>query len=329
MHLWKHENGVYYVLYGPRGRRRISTKTTDKRGAEKFLSRFIAVEDVPTGRCTVGSILEAYAADKIKTVRSPEAITYSVKALEPLHDLFPSQLTPPAIRAWAATRAVSAGTIIRDIGVLRAALAWGVQHQWIPTVPKISSPVSTPQPRHRWITKDEARRLIAACRESHVRVFVTLGLMTCARSGAILEARWGQVDWERKTLDYGRGHGNKRRSQVPLNIEALALLRAAKAISCSDYIVEYRGRKVDSVKNGFAAACRRAGLMDVSPHILRHSGATWMANDGVPLREIARVLGDSEAVVERTYAKHAPEYLTNAVSALRLGALQREDEPVS
>ncbi len=324
MHLWKHENGIWYVLYGERSRRRISTKTTDRRSAEKFLSRFIAVDGVPTVRCTVGAILDGYAADKTKTVRSPTAITYAVKALEPLHDLFPPQLTPPAIRTWAAGRTVSNGTIIREIGVLRAALAWAVQHQWLVLAPKISSPVPTPQPRHRWITQDEARRLLAGCHEPHVKVFVTLALMTCARSGAVLEAQWSQVNWERRTLDYGRGHGNKRRAQVPLNAEALLMLRAAKGVACSDYIVEFRGHRVESIKNGFAAACRRAGLAGVTPHVLRHSGATWMANAGVPLREIARVLGDSEAVVERIYAKHAPEYLTNAVAALQLGALHAD-----
>lgn len=329
MHLWKHENGIWYVLYGERSRRRISTKTTDRRSAEKFLGRFIAVQDIPIGRSTVGAILAAYAADKVPTVRSPEAITYAVKALLPLCELFPPQLTPPAIRAWAATRTVSNGTILREVGVLRAALAWAVQHQWITASPVISNPVSTPQPRHRWITKDEARRLIAACREPHVKVFVMLALMTCARSGAVLEAQWSQIDWERKTLNYGRGHGNKRRAQVPLNGELLDVLRGAKAISCSESIIEFHGKPVSTIKNGFSAACKRAGLTDVSPHVLRHSGATWMANDGVPLREIARVLGDSEAVVERTYAKHSPEYLTNAVSSLQLGALQPESSPVS
>lgn len=151
-----------------------------------------------------------------------------------------------------------------------------------------------------------------------MRVFIMLALMTAARTGAILEARWSQVDWERRVLSFGRGHGNKRRAIVPLNPELLLVLKGAKALACSDFIVEFRGRQVRTVKTGFAAACRRAALEDVSPHVLRHTAATWAVMDGIPLAQVARMLGDSEATVEKVYAKHAPEYLRAATAALQL-----------
>ena len=86
----------------------------------------------------------------------------------------------------------------------------------------------------------------------------------------------------RRQLDFGQGYGNKRRSVVPLHDGAIAALKAAKELACSDYIVEYRGHPVKSVKYGFKAACARARLTDVTPHILRHSGATWAVMEGVP-----------------------------------------------
>ena len=39
-HLWKRRNGVWYVLYGPRLKKQISTRTTDKAEAESFMHRF-------------------------------------------------------------------------------------------------------------------------------------------------------------------------------------------------------------------------------------------------------------------------------------------------
>lgn len=320
MHLWKHENGYWYVRYGLRLRSRVSAQTKDRGEAEKFLSRFIATSGEPEApECTVGPILDGYLADKTKTVRAPNALRFAVKALQPLCDLYPYQLTPPTIRRWAGSRGVSAGTVLREVGVLRAALGWAAEHQWIAAVPAISNPVPTPKPRGRWITKAEARSLLAGATEPHVRLFITLGLMTVARSGAILEAQWSQVDWDRRTIDYGPGHGNKQRAVVPLNDEMLAMLKGAKLMACSTHIVQFRGQPLKSIKTGFAAACARAKLLDVTPHILRHSGATWMAMDGVPLSEIARMLGDSEAMVEKVYAKKTPEYLRRAASALQLG----------
>lgn len=325
--LWQHPNGVYYVLYGPRLKRRISTgsrvRTPD---AENYLAQFIAGSQDPQPKePTVGAIIEAYRDDVVRRVRSKQTLRFSTDVLlRRLGNFRPQHLTPATIKRYAAERGASGGSILREIGVLRASLAWALEHKWIATKPIISNPVKTPLPRDRWITKDEARRLIAGCTEPHVRTFVTVALMTAARMGAILEARWGQVDWEAKRLDFGDGHGNKRRSIAPLNGELERALRAAKELACSDFIIEYRGKPVFTVKNGFSAACRRAGLVDVTPHVLRHSAATWLAIDGVPLNEIARLLGDTEATVERVYAKHTPEFLRRATGALQLGLAQTE-----
>lgn len=317
--LWKRPNGVWYILHGPRLRRQISTGSKDRRHAEQALARFIATEGEHTGeRVTVGAVLDGYYTAKAVKVRAPESIRFAVLGLAPLRDLYPTQLTPPVIGRWAAARGVADGTVLREVGVLRAALAWAVEHQWIDELPKISNPVKIPPAKERWITKAEARALLEACREPHMRVFITLALMTAARTGAILEARWSQVDWDRRVLSFGRGHGNKRRAIVPINPELLLTLRGAKAVACSDSIVEFRGLPVRTVKTGFAAACRRAGLVDVTPHVLRHTAATWAVMDGVPLAQVARMLGDTEATVERVYAKHAPEYLRGAVGALQL-----------
>ena len=158
-----------------------------------------------------------------------------------------------------------------------------------------------------------------------MRAFVALGLMTAARAGAILDLTWDRVDLDRGIIDYGPGHGNKRRAIVPCNDELTTLLRALKELACTDAVIERHGKPVRAIKKGFAAACRRAGLSGVTPHIMRHSAATWLAMDDVPMREIARLLGDEEATVERVYAKHSPSYLRRAASALQLGPAPAAD----
>lgn len=239
--------------------------------------------------------------------------------IEALGDLRPTDLTPPVFKKYAKDRGAANGTILREIGILRAALGWAQRHQLIEYRPEIGNPVKTPPPRERWLTKDEARALLAACTEPHVKLFITLGLQTAARSAAILEAKWSQVDFVARTIDYGRGHGNKRRAVVKLNGEVLEALKAAKQMAHSPYIVEFRGKPVQHIKNGFRTACEGAKLVGVTPHILRHSAATWAAIDGRPLQEIARMLGDSMVTVERVYAKWSPDYLEDTVASLQLG----------
>lgn len=318
--LWKHPNGIYYVLYGPRLKKRISTRESGRAKADIFLSQFIAGYQNPGLEApTVSEILAAYVADKKENARSPKSMAGSAAAIDKkLGNLLPDHLTPAVIKRFALERDASAGTILRDIGVLRAALKWAEDNRLIERKPVIHNPVKAPKPRERWLTREEAKKLIAGCREPHIKLFVILGLMTVPRMGALLEAKWKQIDWRRKIIDYGEGHGNKRRAIVPLNKNALAALKAAKELACSDYIVEFRGEKIKTVKNGFKAACRRAGIEGVTPHILRHSGATWMAEDGVPITEIAKMLGDSIATTERVYAKHTPEFLKRASRALQM-----------
>jgi integrase len=317
--LWRHANGTFYVLYGPRLRRRVSTGAHDRAQAERFLAQFIAGSQEPAlSEPTVGEILAAYRDDHGKGLRGQDGLKYGVAALtRQIGDLKPDHLTPTQIKRYSAQRGASAGTILREIGILRAALGWATDHKIIGHRPHISNPVQPPPPRERWLTKEEANQLVAACTAPHLRLFVILALATVPRMGALLEARWHQIDWEAATINFGRGHGNKRRAVVPLNGEALKALKAAREMATSEWIVEYHGRRVATIKRGFAAACRRAGIEDVTPHILRHSGATWMAVDGVPLSEIARMLGDSERTVERVYAKHTPAYLRRASGALQ------------
>ncbi|MSP03489.1 MAG: hypothetical protein EXR07_20975 [Acetobacteraceae bacterium] len=97
----------------------------------------------------------------------------------------------------------------------------------------------------------------------------------------------------------------------------LPILGEARAAATCPYVVEYAGEKVASVKTGTRAAARRANLPGVTPHILRHTAATWMALAGVPMIEIARILGHRDSrITERVYAKHSPDYLRRAVDAL-------------
>ncbi len=96
-----------------------------------------------------------------------------------------------------------------------------------------------------------------------------------------------------------------------------AALTEAKARTSGTFVVEWGGDRVESIKHGFRDAAARAGLTDVTPHTLRHTAATWMAQKGVPLWEVAGMLGHSDAaMVAETYGHHSPDHLRKAAAAL-------------
>lgn len=278
------------------------------------------------------AILDGYLADRKDRVASHATLEYACAALKRhLGDLTPDHMTLTRSRLYARQRRaegyavgtadarrrkpVSNGTIAREVVTLRAALRWAVAQKWIHTAPTIEAPGAAP-PRDRWLTRDEAARLLAACQAPHVRLFVALGLYTAGRAGALLELTWQQVDLERGVIDLGAGSGNKRRAPVPIADALRPYLLEARSGATCDAVVEFAGGRVASVKTGFHAACRRAGLAGVTPHTLRHTAATWMAHGRVPMAEIARYLGDSERTTEKVYAKHSPDYLRGAARVL-------------
>ena len=111
----------------------------------------------------------------------------------------------------------------------------------------------------------------------HVRLFVIVALATGARSGAILELTWDRVDLEAgiinlksdETINPLTKRARKGRAVLPMSDEVRAALSEAKAAALSDFVIEWNGERVESIKKGFGEACRRAGLMSRLPPPVR------------------------------------------------------------
>jgi len=325
---WKHDNGTIYLVWNERielssGRehtqtRRLSTGTTDWKQAEQFRAQFIAGQKnpAPPPEPTIGYLLGRYREEHAVNTRSLKTIDYHIKALKPFFgDLQPNHLSNNLLKDYGKARGVSAGTILRELGTLKAAVHYAEGNRWIERQPQFIMPVSAPPPRDLWLTREQVNKLMDTSPSPHMKLFIQIAVSTAARSGAILDLTWDRIDFETRLIDFGRGWGNKRRAVVPMNDDLLESLKTAKELAQSNYVIEYHSQQVASVKSGFRRLCKQCGIV-ASPHVLRHTAATWLVMDGVPLAEVARLLGDSEKTVEKVYGKHAPDYLRRAVNVL-------------
>jgi integrase len=83
-------------------------------------------------------------------------------------------------------------------------------------------------------------------------------------------------------------------------------------------VIEWNGKQVKSVRKGFAAAARAAGLdEDVTPHVLRHTCATWLMQKGVNLWDAAGFLGMTVQQLEQTWGTKRREQRAASVRELR------------
>lgn len=330
-------NGHWYVQWwdGASGRaRRVACGTKSQTAARRFLAEFrVSADTVPAPEApTIGAILDGYAANREKTRHSP-TLKYDVAALKRHLEYMPADLMnaaqsevycnarrtePPRIASAkyrTTPRPMSDGTLIRELGTLRTALAWAVREKWIASAPDVRRP-SAPPARERWLTHAEYDELLKEAKAPHVRLFIALAAYTGARMGALLELTWSRVDLKANLIDLGKGRGRKRRATVPIMPDLHAELLRASEIATTPYVIERGGRQVATVKSGIRAAARRAELDGVTPHVFRHTAAAWMVQRNVPFTMISQWLGNTEVMIERVYGHHSPEWLRQAAEAL-------------
>jgi integrase len=190
-------------------------------------------------------------------------------------------------------------------------------------LPLSLTPPSDSAPRDRYLTKDEARALIAACVTPHVKVFLSIGLFTGARKGSILALTWDRVNFATGMIDFqepGRRVTAKRRAVVPMNTSLRAVMEEAYKARQSDYAVEFAGKPVpNGLRWSFNRLCERAGLTwRPTPHHLKHSVISWLAMDRIPIDQAADLVATDPATLRRTYKKFDPAYLRSVTTALEL-----------
>lgn len=301
-----------------RGPRRVALRTADRHIAEaRLLDLEREARSREAGEGTIADLVPLYLADK-EGRPGTERGRYAWLQLKPVFGhLRPGQIDRPLCRAYIQKRRranAADGTIIKELSVLRAALRW---HD--PQTRAIVELPPAPAPKSRHLSRAEYRALReAAAITPHLHLFIVLAYTTAGRAQAILDLTWDRVDFDAGRVALGTGERRaKGRATVPMTEGARQALAEAKPGALTDFVVEYAGRPVKSVKRAFAAAAERAGLPWCSPHVLRHTAAVHMAESGVPIAEIAQYLGHtSPAITYRVYARFSPDYLRRAANAL-------------
>jgi len=302
-------------------RRRYRLGTTDAREAQARAAARFKELTRPIGK-TVEVLWNGYTKDRAGRVVL-ETMKHTWKAIAPVFGhLEGDAITVDDCRSYTKMRRAagkSDGSIHTELGHLRTVLLWGVENQLIYRAPKIERP-NKPEPKDRYLTRDEVERLIAAANVPHIRVAIRLLVSTGARASAALELIWERVDFDRNVIQLRNPFDKVRRkgrATVPMNATLKAELEKARKASLSPYVIEWAGRKVKSIKKGIKAAAEAAGIEGVSPHVFRHTAAVWMVEDGHSFDEVAQFLGHTDSrITYRVYGRFSPEHLRGLADSL-------------
>lgn len=299
-------------------RKRHSLGTTDRVAAEATARRLWTQLARKASVETIGDIVTAYL-DQLGGLWDEKRKREAWAAAAP----YWAALRPPLIDegvslAYPTWRGRSANTHRQELSLVRTALNWAAGNKLIAAVPKITLPAMPPSSVGH-LTKADFRLFLIGCGAPHVSLFAKLAVTTGGRKSALLQAKWAQVDFDRALLDLnepGRTQTSKFRATVPLNDLIMPALYVAKSEALSEHIIEHHGKPLKDIKKGIAAASTRSGIK-AHPHMFRHSAAVWMAEDRVPMAEIAAFLGHRDInVTARIYARYHPDYLRGASRSL-------------
>ena len=211
---------------------------------------------------------------------------------------------------------LSAAAVNRPLALLRHLLRlacdeWGV----LDTVPKIKTE-KEPQGRLRWLTSEEATRLLAACKKSRNTALVDLVefcLFTGVRKGEALGLTWDRVDRARGVIRLEVTKSGQRR-EVPLGANADSILARRWTDGATGYV--FGSCKWDSFRNAWETAVAAAWIEDFRFHDLRHTFASWLVQRGGTLKEVQDALGHRTVAMSNRYSHLAPDHLRAAVATL-------------
>lgn len=322
--LWK-RGETWWIDIRHSGRRiRRSCQTSDRAKAQEYHDRLKAQlwEQEKLGQTpdmTLKSAATAWWQAVGQHKRTCEDDLLKLRVLAPMiSDKTIQRITAAdlrEIRSELLRRQITEATANRYMALLSAILNHARKQGWVDRVPAIPR-VPEQKGRIRWLTNEEAKRLLGEL-PNHLRRMAAFTLATGLRRHNVTHLRWRSVDMQRGIayIDASEAKG-KKPIGIPLNEDALAVLRECRRDD-PEWVFVYRGSPV--VRTGVRAwhkACERAGLVDLHWHDLRHTWASWHVMSGTPIQVLKELGGWTSLEMVLRYAHLAPDHLSNAAKKI-------------
>lgn len=313
-------NGPWWVKIGRKTR--VSTGTTNKKDAlefERTLAERLWRQDKLGDRSAVSwkEAAERWLKDSPKTrKRDRELLAWLAPRID--EHMISEVADPDAleqIRQHGLAEGWSHSTVDRMMGTVSAVLnACAKKWNYLERVPAV--PMYRPDsPEPRWLTPTE----FAVLRKElppHLELAARFAVLSLLRMRAMLKLTWDRVDLQNRRAWIPKAHQKANRTfGLSLSSEAIEVLRQLRKLNPKGrHVFQWMGKPIDDCNTAaFQKALVRAGIVGANWHTLRHTGASWAVQAGVPLQEVM-VMGDWKSYdMVLKYAHLAPASTTSSV----------------
>ncbi|MCL6622026.1 MAG: site-specific integrase [Syntrophobacterales bacterium] len=226
-------------------------------------------------------------------------------------------ISPWLVERWKAERSKETGftEVDRELACLKhmftKAMEWGLM-KGNPAKP-VKLFRKTRQ-RNRFLSHEEIARFLAHL-PAHQRAMMEFALLTGLRKANVLNLKWSQIDLAHASLHIPAEEAKGGRDlRLPLAAEAVQLLAGLPRHPESEYVFcKEDGRPYRDIYSGFRLAVKKAGLLDVTIHTLRHTVGSHLVMNGVDLATVKDLLGHRDIRTTLRYAHLAQDHKRKAI----------------
>ena len=272
-------------------------------------------------------------AEAVKAPKTAQDETWLINAhfVEAFATTPLSRITPATLERYKIKRVgdgVSPRTINYELQILSVMfkLAMRLGHARLNPVREVER-LSEDRRPPRYLTTDEVSRLLEAARDHYLYPLIVCALHTGMRKSELFHLQWSDVDFDSNVITIQSKTDWKTKNRRYRTVEMTAVLQDVLRanhdvrLPAVDNVFTYDGRPLAwTVKRSLATLSRRAGIERVSLHVLRHTFASHLAMQGVPLMHIQQLLGHSDYATTLIYAHISHESHKGQVHNLPFGA---------
>ncbi|MPT04904.1 MAG: DUF4102 domain-containing protein [Delftia sp.] len=173
--------------------------------------------------------------------------------------------------------------------------------------------------KERYLSAVETQRLhevLSRCGSAQFKSIVALLLLLGCRKRELLDARWEDVDLERRNWRIPMSKSGKPRN-VPISERALEVLQALPRWKGCPYVVPNPNTRqpFGNLYHPWDKVRKEAGMPELRMHDLRHTFASNLVNSGQSIYVVSKLLGHSQLKTTARYSHLADETLMSAVDA--------------
>ena len=327
----KRKQDINYRVFIKAGSKRITKTFNSKRAAVQFANAIesdrnkLLAYTQSKSRTLLSIVIDKYLSSEYKGTRVNDERRKLSFWLEALGDKPIIYITTIDINQAISTLPshFKNATINRYISAISVVFSYACRQYGLHTNPVRNIP-SLPEnnERIRFLSEAERTRLFSSCRASQwdkLYLLALLAITTGARKGELTKLGWGDIDFDRRTA-YVATTKNGQPKVLPLTD---SVIQELQLFDTKDNSLIFASKIKEEVAYCFTKPWKKAledaEIKDFRFHDLRHSCASYLAQSGASLLEIADVLGHKQISVTKRYAHLCIEHKSSLINRVMGG----------